>query len=179
MERAGERARPVWLLAVVPIAAVIAVAFFWAWTSNTPEIGPLDRAQVGGLVGVPLTVAVPVLTAWVAWRIGGPARAILAAIVAIAGGLAVAFPFWAQYADQCADVHMANPVGAIAIVGSIAGATLFFSTIAAGAVLDLDRPRSARLGRAVAATVVVFVVGFAAFALVGPGLFFGQCVVRP
>jgi hypothetical protein len=179
MEGAEERKDARWLMAVVPIAAVVAVAVFWGWTSNTPEIGPLDRAQVGGLVGVPLTVAVPVLAAWVAARIGGPARPILAAIVAIAGGLAVAFPFWAQYAGQCAAVQLAIPAGPIAIVGAIAGVTLFLSTIAAGAALAQDRSPPIRLGLAVGATAVVFIVGFAAFALVGIGLFFGQCVVRP
>jgi hypothetical protein len=170
---------PRWLLAATPLAALAAVVAVWIGIDAVGEIGGLDKAKLGWLVAIPLTILVPVLTAWSGGRLGGFARPILAAIVGLGAGVAMALPIWIAYAGRCTAVGLPIPETPIAATASIVGLTMFGAVMVAGVALDSDRPRAVRLAYAFGSAGVVFAIGFAVFVGVLLSLFFGQCVVRP
>jgi hypothetical protein len=167
-----------WLIAVAPFALFAAVVIVWMAIDRFVTLGPLDRAQLGWLVAVPLTIAIPVVAAWAGRQLGRSWRPAIALGLGLVGGFAVAWPFWVSYASQCAAVGLPMPIGGIAFVGATAGISLGAAVLAAGAAFDRARPALAVPAAALAA-VVVFAIGFAIFALSVMQLFFGTCVVRP
>jgi hypothetical protein len=167
-----------WLLAVAPLALFLFVIGVWTAIDRLLYIGPFDRAQLGWAIAAPLTIAVPVVAAWAGGRLGRLGRPFLAVVLGIAAALAIGWPFWVQYASQCAAVGLPMPVASIAIVGVIGALTMGGAVIAAGAAFDRSRPRLALVVAALA-SVIVFAIGFLAFALTFLQLFFGECVVRP
>jgi hypothetical protein len=180
MARLSDRdAYPRWLLIAAPIASLAAAVFVWVGIDTVGEIGPLDRAKLGGIVGVPLALLVPVLTAWAGNRLGPFAGPVMGAVFGLGAALAVGWPFWVEYAGQCDAVGLPVPIGPIAVMGSVVGVTLFGAVLAAGAALDGGRAGLGTYGRAFLSVAVVYVIGFAIVALTLMGLFFGQCVVRP
>lgn len=172
-------AYPRWVLVTAPIASLAAAIVVWVGIDTVGEIGPLDKAKLGWLVGVPLALMVPVLTAWAGTRLGPFGGPVMGAAFGLCAALAVGWPFWVEYADQCAAVGLPVPIGPIAAASTVVGVTLFGAVLAAGAALDGSRPGFAAFGRAVVSAGVVYVIGFAVVALTLTGLFFGQCVARP
>jgi hypothetical protein len=166
------------LIALAPFALFAGVVVVWMAIDRFVTIGPLDRAQLGWIIAVPLTLAIPVVAAWAGRQLGRSWRPAIALALGLVGGFAVAWPFWVSYASQCAAVGLPVPVGPIVFVGSIAGITLGGAVIAAGVAFDRGRPGIA-IPLAALAAAIVFVVGFAVFALTWAELFFGECVVRP
>jgi hypothetical protein len=167
-----------WLVATAPLALFALVIVIWVAIDRLVVIGPFDRAQLGWAVAVPLTVAVPVLGAWAGDRLGRFGRVSMAVVLAIAAGIAVGWPFWVSYANQCAAVGLPMPLGSIAITAAIGALTMGGAVLAAGAAIDRSRSRLAAPLAALAAGGV-FAIGFLVFALMFNGLFFGECVVRP
>ena len=167
-----------WLIAFAPFALFAAVVVVWMAIDRFVTIGPLDRAQLGWLIAVPLTLAIPLVAAWAGRQLGHSWRPAIALGLSLVGGFAVAWPFWVSYASQCAAVGLPMPVGSIVFVGSIAGITLGGAILAAGFALDRSRPAIA-IPLAALAAAVVFAIGLAVFALTWAELFFGECVVRP
>lgn len=172
-------AYPRWLLVAAPIASLAAAIFVWVGIDTVGEIGPLDKAKLGGIVGVPLVLLVPVLTAWAGNRLGPFAGPVMGATFGFCAGLAVGWPFWIEYASQCAAVGLPVPIGPIAVTSTVVGVTLFGAVLAAAAAFDGSRHGFATFGRAFVSAGVVYVIGFAIVALTLVSLFFGQCVVRP
>ena len=180
MARTTERAgHPVWLLVAAPLLALAAVVLLWTGIDVVGEIGPLDKAKLGWLVGLPLTLLVPVLAAWAGGRLGPWGRPTLAVLVGLGAGAAVGWPVWIAYAGQCAAAGLSVPVSTIATIGALVGLTMFAAVLAAGPALDGARSRPVTMGLAFVSAAVVFVVGFVTFALLSSSLLFGQCVVRP
>ena len=133
MARTSDRsALPGWLLLATPVIALIAIVFVWTAIDNIGEIGPLDKAKLGWLVAVPLTLMLPVLTAWAGGRLGRFGRPILAALVGLAAGFAVGWPIWVELAGQCSAVGRPTPLGSVAATSTIVGLTLFAAVLAAG-----------------------------------------------
>lgn len=170
---------PGWLLAATPIAALAVVVLLWAGIDAVGEIGPLDKAKLGWLIAVPLTILVPVLAAWAGGRLGRFGRPILAIVVGLGAGLAVGWPVWVAYSSQCDSVGLPVPTSTIATIGAIVGVTMAIAVLAAGFALDGGRSRYASVGLALTSAAIVFAIGFAVFALMSGSLLFGQCVVRP
>jgi hypothetical protein len=180
MARTTDRSElPGWLLAAIPAVALLAVVFVWVAIDTVGAIGPLDKAKLGWLVAVPLTFALPVLTAWAGGQLGRWGRPVLAALVGLAAGLAIAWPIWVSYSGLCAAVGRPVPIVSIATTGMIVGLTLFGAVVASGAALDLNRPRRTASALAFVSAAVVCAIGFAVFVLFSIMLFFGQCAVRP
>ena len=178
-ERSEDPGWPRWLLVTAPLVALAAVVAVWIGIDAVGEIGGLDKAKLGWLVAIPLTILVPVLTAWSSGRLGGFARPILAAIVGLGAGVAMALPIWISYAGRCMAVGLPIPETPIAATASIVGLAMFGAVMAAGVALDSDRPPAVRFGLAVVGAGAAFAIGFAVFVIVLFSLFFGQCVVRP
>jgi hypothetical protein len=168
-----------WLFVLGPIAAFAAVVGLWMAIDAIGEIGPLDKARLGGMIALPLTLAVPVGAAWAGERLGRFGRPALAALLGLGAAAAVGWPFWVEYASQCAAAALPMPVGSIVAVAVIAAATLGGAVVAAGWAMDRVQRRRLALGAGFAAAAVVFVIGFAVFALTWVNLFFGACVRRP
>ena len=172
------RASNRWLLGVAPLALFLVVVGVWTAIDRLLYIGPFDRAQLGWAIAAPLTVAVPVVAAWAGGRLGPLGRPLLAVVLGAAAALAIGWPFWVEYANQCAAVGLPMPVASIVIVGVIGALTMSGAVIAAGVAFDRGRPGIA-IPLAALAAAIVFIVGFAVFALTWAELFFGECVVRP
>jgi hypothetical protein len=170
---------PGWLLVSAPVAALVAVVALWVGIDVVGEVGPLDKAKLGWLVAVPLTLAVPVLAAWTGGRLRRPGRAVIGAIVGVGAALAIGWPMWIAYAGQCAAVGLAVPISPIATIAAIVGLTMFVGVLAAGRALDADRPGPVVVGLAFVSAAVAFAIRFGIFVLMSPSLLFGQCVVRP
>ncbi len=180
MERTSDRpALPGWLLIATPVIALIGIVFVWTAIDNVGAIGPLDKAKLGWLVAVPLTLMLPVLTAWAGGRLGPWGRPILAALVGLAAGFAVGWPIWVELAGQCSAVGRPTPLGSVAATSTIVGLTLFAAVLAVGAALDLNRSPRITAGLALAVSAVICAIGFAAWVAFAFVLFFGQCAVRP
>jgi hypothetical protein len=162
-----------------PLAALAGVVLLWAGIDAVGEVGPLDKAKLGWLVAVPLTLVVPVLAAWAGRELGAFGRPLLAALAGLGAGLAVGWPIWIEYASQCAGVGLPIPFSPIATTIAIVGLTMFVAVLAAGSALD--GVRSGRVGLALAfvSAVVVFAIGSAVYVLMTASLLFGQCVARP
>lgn len=169
---------PGWLLTAIPILALIATAFVWAAIDAVGAIGPLDKAKLGWLVAVPMTILLPVLTAWAGGRLGGWGRPTLAALVGLIAGIAVGWPIWASLASQCAAVGRPAPLASVLATSTIVGLTMFGAVLAAGAALDLDRSRRTTASLAIVSAAVVCAIGFVVFVVLSFVLFFGQCSVR-
>jgi len=169
---------PVWLLVAIPAVFVAGVVFVWVAIDTLGAVGPLDKAKLGWLVAVPLTLALPVLTAWAGGQLGRWGRPVLAALVGLVAGLAVAWPIWVSFSGLCAAVGRPVPIVSIATTGMIVGLTLFGAVLAAGAALDLNRTRRTASALAFVSAAVVCAIGFAVFVLLSIMLFFGQCAVR-
>jgi len=170
---------PGWLLIAIPLVALIMVVFVWTAIDAVGAVGPLDKAKLGWLVAVPMTLLLPVLTAWAGGRLGGWGRPLLAALVGLAAGVAVGWPIWVALAGQCAAVGRPAPLASVVATSTIAGLTLFGAVLASGAALDLDRSRRVAAILAVVSASVVSAIGFAVFVVLSFVLFFGQCSVRP
>jgi hypothetical protein len=180
MSRTNERTgHPAWLLVTGPIVALAAIVFVWTGIDRVGAVGPLDKAKLGWLIAVPLTLLVPLLTAWAGSRIGRYGRPTMAAIVGLGAGLAVGWPIWVSYAGQCATLGLPTPLAPIATLSAIVALTMLGSVLAAGAALDLRRPRPVAIGLAFASAAAVFAIGFVVVAFMWTSLFFGTCVVRP
>jgi hypothetical protein len=182
MSRTNERmGPPAWLLVTGPIVALAAVAFAWTWIGDAGGVGPLDRAKGFWLIAVPLTLLIPLLTAWAGGRLARYGRPAMAAVVGLGAGLAVGWPMWVSFAGQCATVRLPTPLAPIATASTIVALTMFGAVLAVGTVLDLQRPRRAavRLAFAFASAAIVFAIGFGVFALLSGSMFFGHCVIRP
>jgi len=170
---------PGWLLIAIPLVALFVVVFVWTAIDAVGAVGPLDKAKLGWLVAVPMTLLLPVLTAWAGGRLGGWGRPLLAALVGLVAGVAVGWPIWVALAGQCAAVGRPAPLVSVVATSTIAGLTLFGAVLASGAALDLDRPRRVAAILAVVSAAVVSAIGFAVFVVLSFVLFFGQCSVRP
>ncbi len=180
MARATDRSDlPAWLLFAIPVLGLVATVFVWAAIDAVGTIGPLDKAKLGWLVAVPMTLMLPVVTAWAGGRLGPWGRPFLAALVGLGGGVAVGWPIWVSLAGQCAAVGRPAPLASVIATSTIVGVTLFGAVLAAGAALDLDRSRRVAAGLAVVSAAIVCGIGFAAFVVLSFVLFFGQCAVRP
>jgi hypothetical protein len=168
-----------WMFLVGPLAALAAVIGLWMAIDAVGEVGPLDKAKLGGMIALPLTLAVPVLAAWAGERLGRFGRPALGALLGLAAAAAIGWPLWVEYAGQCAAAALPIPAGSIVAVALLAGTSLGGAVIAAGWAMDRVRPGRLAIGAGFAAAAVVFVIGFLVFALTWVTLFFGACIQRP
>ena len=168
-----------WLLILVPLAAFGAVVWLWTAIDAVGAVGPLDRAKLGWLIGLPSTIAVPVVAAWAGGHLRPFGRPGLALLLGIGGAAATAWPLWREYSALCAFVGMPVPVAAIGLAGVISGVTLGGSVIAAGIGLDARRRGLASTALAFLAAGIVFIIGFVVIISLLMSLLFGECVVRP
>jgi hypothetical protein len=180
MSRTNERTGPpAWLLVTGPIVALAAVALAWTWIDRAGAMGPLDKAKLFWLITVPLTLLLPLITAWAGGRLGRFGRPTMGVIVGLCAGLAVGWPMWVSFAGRCATVGLPTPLAPIATTSSIVALTMLGAVLAAGAALDVGRSRQVTVGLAFISAAAVFAIGFAVFALLAGSLFFGHCVIRP
>ncbi len=171
-------ALPSWLLVAAPLVALAAVVLLWAGIDTVGEIGPLDKAKLGG-VAVPLTLLVPILAAWAGRELGRFGRPVMAALAGLGAGLAIGWPIWIAYAGQCAAAGLPIPFSPILTTIAIVGLTMFAAVLAAGSALDTGRTRRTRLVLSFMSAAVAFTIGFGVYVLMAASLLFGQCVVRP
>lgn len=180
MERTTDRSGlPGWLLIAIPVLGLVATVVVWVAIDAVGAIGPLDKAKLGWLVAVPMTLLLPVLTAWAGGRLGRWGRPTLAALVGLMAGVAVGWPIWVSLASQCAAVGRPAPLASVVATSTIVGLTMFGAVLAAGVALDLDRPRRVAAVLAIVSAAAVCVIGFVVFVVLSFVLFFGQCSVRP
>ena len=170
----------------IPIAArpflwLLLVAAAWLVVDAVPSIGPLDRAQLGWGVAMPLTLLLPAVTGAVARSVDDRATRIrIVGGMGLVCGVIATLPFAAQYVPQCAAVGQAVPIVGIGALGLGVGLTVVASTALAERLwLGSDGRR--RVAWAVVASALVLLLGGAILAvIVFSGAFPpGTCVVRP
>lgn len=169
------------LVALAPFAWLCLVALSWVAIDAIREVGPLDRAQLGGAIGLPLTLLIPTVTARAAVALGrGIERQLVVGGVAVLGALAVVGPMWIEYARRCGAVAMPVPAGALAIVGVAVAASLGVSTFVALRLWPhVAGPKRSVAPAAVASALVLALATTAVVLLAVQLLQVGLCTVRP
>ena len=125
----GDMPRPSLGFAIAAPLGTLALAYgAWALSDRLLYIGPLDRAQFGWLVVIPLVSAAPVVAAF-AWRnLGDRQTLIAAATVAVVVGTAAALLFGLAVAGDASGCQNGTRLSTLdiafgsAVVGIIAGA---------------------------------------------------------
>ncbi len=88
------------VVAVVAPIVLVAIAYALWWISNELVIiGPLDRAQFGWLVVVPLVVIAPAAGGFVLATLGTRQATVGAVVAGTVLGLGLAFLFWRSVSD--------------------------------------------------------------------------------
>ncbi len=169
------------LVALAPFAYLGLVALSWVAIDAIREVGPLDRAKLGGAIGLPLTLLIPTVTARAAVALGrGIERQLVVGGVAVLGALAVVGPMWIEYARRCGSVAMPVPAGALAIVGVAVAAALGLSTLVAmGLWPHRDGPKRSVAPAFVVSALVLALAATAVVLLAVQLLQLDPCVVRP
>jgi hypothetical protein len=166
----------VWLAAVLGPIVLIAMAYVLWWISDQLLIiGPLDRAQFGGLFVVPTFLAAPVVAA-LAWARLPERKAVVAAgLVALVLGVVAAFLFWRSVADPgCATGNRFGPGDWI--VPSLLAGGLFAASVAVSGWFASGIARDGHPIWAVVAAIGVDVLILAvSLAVVGAMLSTGMC----
>lgn len=167
--------------AVRPFLWLLLVTAAWLIIDALESVGPLDRAQLGWAIAMPLTLLLPAVTGACARSVDDRTLRIrIIGAMALACGVIVTVPFVTQLVPQCASVGQAVPVGAIVGLGLGVGLTVAASSIVAERLWRAADGRR-RVAWAVVASALVLLVGGAILAvIVFSGLFPpGTCVVRP
>ena len=163
--------------AILAPVVVLALAYVLWWVSDRlVYLGPLDRAQFGWLVVVPLLFLAPVVAAF-AWAGLTERRAIVASVVAGATiGLGLAFLFWRSVADPgCPTGNRFGPwdwfVPSL-LIGAVFGASVAVSGLFAS---GFAREGSRRLTPSVVAVGTHLLFASVLLVIVGAMLSTGMC----
>ena len=167
---------PKLLVAVLVPIAVVAVAYGLWWISDRLVIiGPLDRAQFGWLVVIPMFAAAPIVGAFLWAGLNTRTAAIAGLAAACVVGLAGAYLFWRSVEDPgCGTGNRFTPESWI--VPSLVLGALFGASVGVSGVLGARFVRARRYLVAVAATVgVELLLWIAMLAFITPFLATGMC----
>lgn len=174
------------LAARIPIAArpflwLVVVAAAWLVVDTVSSVGPLDRAQLGWTVAMPLTLLLPAVTGAAARSVDDRSLRlrIVVGLGLVCGAIAM-LPFAGQLVPQCAAVGQPVPIVGIGAVGLGVGTIVIAASIVAERLWRAPDGRR-RVAWAVVASALVLLVGGAILAVVVfSGIFPpGTCVVRP
>jgi hypothetical protein len=131
------------LAALVPlVGAALAYALWWI-SDRLLYVGPLDRAQFGWLVVVPVWSLTPVATAF-AWRtLGGPVRATAAGVIGFILAVVSAALFWSASAFPNCEFGAVRSPGEWVIPSAIVGLVIGggFAIVCLGATAAARRAR--------------------------------------
>jgi hypothetical protein len=163
------------LAVLVPIAVVATAYGLWWISDQLVIIGPLDRAQFGWLVVLPLFLAAPVLGAYLWAGLDSRTTVVVALAAACVVGLAGAYLFWRSVEDPgCGTGNRFTPEYWI-VPSLVLGGTLGAS-IGASGIVGARFVRARRRGVAVAATVgVELLLWVLMLVFIAPFLATGMC----
>jgi hypothetical protein len=164
-----------WSLALVAPIGVLALGYgLWAISDRLVYIGPLDKAQFGWLVVVPIAAVAPVTAAFAWQRLPQTAIAVAATLFAVTFSVPAAAAFWVSVAHpdcQFGSVMTgADAIRAAVIVGAVAGGGYALAGLLATVEVRRGHPwRGALLG-AMLGFAMLWIAVFTAFAMAPVGL---------
>lgn len=161
--------------ALVPLAGVALAYALWWISDRLLYVGPLDRAQFGWLVVVPVWSLTPVAAAY-AWRtLGPPVRATAAGVVGFILAVASAGLFWSASAFPSCEFGAVRSPGEWVIPSLVVGLVIGggFAAICLGATAVARRTRWWVVVLAGAGSA--FALVFLAILVAAPFLMSGGC----
>jgi hypothetical protein len=164
------------LVALVVPVAVVAVAYVLWWISDRLVIvGPLDRAQFGWLIVIPLFAAAPVVGAFLWAGLDSRSTITVAVGAACVVGVAGAWLFWRSVADPgCGTGNRFTPdywIVPSLILGALFGASLGVSGMVGARFVRAGRP----LVAVAAAVGTELLLWFVMLVFITPFLVSGAC----
>ena len=147
-------------VALIPFGWLALVLAAWLAIDAIGQIGPFDRAKLGGAIGMPLTLLLPTVTGAVA-RVVGPGWRRLAIVggIALAAALLIVEPFASQLAAQCSAAGQAVPIGGLITLGVSVALAVMLSTIVAGVLWRAPDGRRRIVAAVSTSSLVLLIVG--------------------
>ena len=164
-----------WGLALTAPLGILALGYgLWAISDRLGYIGPLDKAQFGWLVLIPVGSSAPVAAAFAWQKLTGSAALVVPLLVGISIAVPAAAAFWVAIAHpdcQFGSVMTeADTIRAAVIVGVVAGGGYAIAGVVAVAPLRAGhRWRGALVGLALG-FAMLWITAFTAFAMAPVGL---------